>query len=315
MTHPFRALTALGQSVWYDNLSREFLRTGELKKTIEQDGVSGVTSNPTIFEKAISSDRVYDHAIHELVDTGRQPHEIYEELVAADVRDVADLLYPVYEDTDAADGYANLEVSPHLAYDTAGTVERALRLRALVDRKNLMIKVPATLEGLKAMSDLLAQGVNVNATLIFSQEQYADAVAAYLEGVERWIEAGGDPRQLAGAASFFVSRVDTAIDEILREIVDPKVKPAARSLLGKAGIANAKIAYETYQEVFNGPRFALFREKGVRPQRIVWASTSTKDPDYTDTYYVEALIGSETVTTLPKIKLRETCLEDSNNWA
>lgn len=303
MTHPLRALTALGQSIWYDNLSREFLRTGELQRTIDEDGISGVTSNPTIFEKAISTDRAYDHVIHELVDTGRQVPEIYEELVAADVREVADLLLPVYEASAGVDGYVNLEVSPHLAYDVQGTVERALHLRTLVDRRNLMIKVPATTEGLKAMSDLLAQGVNVNATLVFSQDQYHETVAAFLEGVERWIDSGGDPDLIASVASFFVSRVDTAVDEILREVVDPKVKPTARSLLGKAGIANAKIAYAAYQELFHGPRFALLRDKGVRPQRIVWASTSTKDPDYADIYYVEALIGPETVNTLPKITL------------
>jgi transaldolase / glucose-6-phosphate isomerase len=303
MTHPLSALAELGQSVWYDNLSREFLRTGELLRTIQEDGVSGVTSNPTIFEKAISNDRVYDHVVHELVDTGRDVSDIYEELVATDVRAVADLLDPVYEGTKGLDGYVCLEVSPHLAYDTEATVRRALHLHGLVDRRNLMVKVPGTFEGLKAMSDLLAQGVNVNATLIFSQEQYRETISAYLDGVERWIDSGGDPGHIASVASFFVSRVDRAIDEILKEIVDPKAKPAARSLLGKAGIANAKIAYATYQEAFHGPRFALFREKGVRPQRIIWASMGTKNPEYADTYYVEALIGPETVTTLPKITL------------
>ncbi len=303
MTSPLNALRMLGQSMWYDNLSRELLKSGELKRLIEEDGVSGVTSNPTILEKAISNERIYDHALHLLVDTGGDVQEIYEELAAADLREAADLLCPIYESTDGMDGYVSLEVSPHLAYDTAGTVNQARRLFALVNRKNLMIKVPATVEGLQAVPELLAEGVNVNVTLIFSQQQYRDAVTAYIEGVDRWIQSGGDPGQVCSVASFFVSRVDTAIDEILREIVDPNIKPIARSLLGKAAIANAKIAYAAYTEVFHGPRFALFRDKGAKPQRIVWASTSTKDPEYTETYYVDALIGRETINTLPKVAL------------
>jgi len=303
MSHPLRALTALGQAVWYDNLSREVLRTGELKRMIEEDGVSGATPNPTIFEKALTGERIYDHALHALVDTGDGVQQIYEELAAADVRDAADLLYPVYESTEGTEGYVSLDVSPHLAYDTAGTIDQARRLFALVNRRNLMINVPATIEGMNAAAELLAEGININVTLIFSQEQYRDAMSAYIQGVERWIDSGGEPGHVCGTASFFINRVDSAIDEILREIVDPKIKPAARSLLGKAAIANAKIAYATYMEVFHGPRFALLRDKGARPQRILWAGTSTTDPEYADTYYVDALIGPETINTLPKISI------------
>ncbi len=303
MTSPLKALTRLGQSVWYDNLSRELLKTGELKRMIEEDGVSGVTSNPTIFEKALSNERVYDHALHLFVDTGCDVQGLYEQLVAADVRDAADLLSPLYESSNGEDGYVSLEVSPHLAYDAVGTVDQARRLFALVDRRNLMIKVPATVEGLQAVPELLAEGINVNVTLIFSQEQYRDTVTAYIDGLDRWIQSGGYPGQVFSVASFFVSRVDTAIDEILREIVDPKIKPIARSLVGKAAIANAKIAYASYMEVFHGPRFALFRDKGAKPQRVLWASTSTKDPEYADTYYVDALIGPETINTLPRVAL------------
>ena len=303
MGSPLNGIAALGQSVWYDNLGRELVRSGELQRLIEEDGITGVTSNPTIFERSISNERVYDHDIHLLVDTGLTVEGIYEALAVADIKEAADLLLPVYERTSGADGYVSLEVSPHLAYDTAGTVEQARRLFSLVDRSNLLIKVPATTHGIDAERELIALGVNVNVTLIFSLEQYREAAEAYVEGLERWVADGGDPGRVASVASIFVSRLDTAIDRLLRDMVDPERKSAARNLVGKAAIANAKMAYALYKDVFQSEGFAGLRANGARPQRIVWASTSTKDPDLPDIYYVEALIGAETVNTIPTATL------------
>lgn len=303
MGNPLLQIRKLGQSIWYDNLSRELLRSGELKRMIEEDGVTGVTSNPTIFEKAIGKERIYDIDLHNLVDEGCSVEAIYEALAIEDIREAADLLRPVYKQTDGLDGYVSLEVSPHLAYDTAGTVANARRLFELVARENLMIKVPATPEGVDAVSMLIASGVNVNVTLIFSLEQYEDAAIAYLEGVEEWIAAGGDPKKPASVASLFVSRVDTAVDERLRDVGDPNLKAKASALLGQAAIANARLAYALYKDIFHGDRFAPLREQGVRPQRPLWASTGTKNPNYPDTYYVDELIGPETVNTMPTATL------------
>lgn len=303
MSNPLLQIRELGQSIWYDNLSRELLRSGQLKKMIEEDGVCGVTSNPTILEKAIGQQRIYDSDLHALVDEGLQVEPIYEALAVTDVREAADLLKTTFEQTDGVDGYVSLEVSPHLAYDVAATVTHAKRLFELVDRQNVMIKVPATPEGLEAVKRLIAAGVNVNVTLIFSLEQYLGAADAFLEGMEQWIAAGGDPKKPASVASFFVSRVDTLIDERLKEIADPHLRPIASALLGQAAIANAKLSYLRYKEIFHGERFAHLRQQGAHPQRVLWASTSTKNPNYPDTYYVEALIGPETVNTVPTATL------------
>lgn len=303
MGNPLKTIGELGQSVWYDNLGRELLRSGELKRMIEEDGVRGVTSNPTIFEKAIGKERIYDSDIHALVDAGLNVHDIYEGLALEDIREAADLLQTVFDESEGADGYVSLEVSPHLAYDRSGTVAEARRLFELADRKNLMIKVPATSQGLAAVKELIAAGVNVNVTLIFSFEQYQGAVTAYVEGLEQWIAAGGDPKRPASVASFFVSRLDTMVDERLKDIVDPAIKAAASALLGKAAIANARIAYSHYKAIFHGDRFAPLRARGARPQRVLWASTSTKNPVYPDTYYVDALLGPETVNTMPAVTL------------
>lgn len=299
MGNPLKAIGDLGQSVWYDNLGRELLRSGELKRMIDEDGVRGVTSNPTIFEKAIGKERIYDNDIHALVDAGLTVHDIYESLAVDDIRAAADLLLPIFTETEGVDGYVSLEVSPHLAYDRAGTVTQAQRLFELVDRRNLMVKVPATPQGLAAVKELIAAGVNVNVTLIFSLEQYQGAAEAYIEGLTQWIAEGGDPKRPASVASFFVSRVDTMVDDRLRDVADPAVKPTASSLLGKAAIANARVAYSLYKETFHGDRFAALRERGAKPQRVLWASTSTKNPNYPDTYYVDALLGPETVNTMP----------------
>lgn len=303
MSNPLRDLRAFGQSVWYDNLSRELLRSGELERMIREDGVSGVTSNPTIFEKAIGSDRAYEHDIHLLVDQGLSVQQIYETLAISDIREAADLLKPVYEESSRADGYVSLEVSPEAAFDRAATIDQAKHLFNSVGRRNLMIKVPATSQGIDAVRELVSAGVNINVTLMFSLEQYRDAAAAYIEGLETWISTGGDPCLPASVASFFVSRVDTLVDELLKELSDPNLRAQAKDLAGQAAIANAKLAYGVFKELFLGERFALLRGKGARPQRVLWASTSTKNPAYSDTYYVDPLIGPETVNTMPPVTL------------
>ncbi len=303
MSNPLREIGRLGQSVWYDNLSRDLLRSGRLASMIEEDGITGVTSNPTIFQKAIGGSKVYDNQLHELVDQGLDVYEIYEGLVLEDIRAAAGLLFPVYERTEGVDGYVSLEVAPALAYDTAETISQAKRLFELVDRKNLMIKVPATPQGFPAIRELISVGVNVNVTLIFSLDQYREAAHAYLEGVEQWINSGGTPTDVASVASFFVSRVDTLVDERLQELAHPGQTFDISTVQGKAAIANAKIAFALYKELFHDKPFAQMKERGARPQRVLWASTSTKNPDYPDTFYVDALLGPETVNTLPQATL------------
>ena len=303
MTNPLKALNSLGQSVWYDNLGREMLRSGKLRKLVEEDGVRGVTSNPTIFQKAISGEKTYDNDLHVLVDQGYDIEAIYESLAVEDIREAADLLSGVYEETHGIDGYVSLEVSPRLAYDTAGTLEQVRRLYDRVNRKNLMIKVPATPQGLLAVKDLIASCININITLIFSLEQYHNAALAYVEGMEEWVASGGNPGRIASVASFFVSRVDSMVDERLQEVTDPNFKTAALELVGKTAIANAKLAYTLFKDIFYGERFAALRARGARPQRVLWASTSTKNPSYPDTYYVDSLIGPDTVNTMPHVTL------------
>jgi len=303
MNNPLWGIRSLGQSVWYDNLGRDLLESGELRRLIEEDGVSGVTSNPTIFEKAIGHEKIYDRDLHTLVDTGMDLYSIYQSLAIADIREAADLLKPVYDQTAGDDGYVSLEVSPHLAHDPAGTVAQAKRLFETVARENLMVKVPATPEGLIAVERLIASGVNVNITLIFSLEQYRNTAEAYIKGLTQWIQTGGDPRRLASVASFFVSRVDSMVDERLAEVADASLRNVATQLMGKAAIANAKLAYVIFKEIFHGERFADLKARGARGQRVLWASTSTKNPKYPDTYYVDALIGAETVNTMPAATL------------
>ena len=299
MTNPLQIIHQLGQSVWYDNVSRELLESGELKRLIQEDGITGVTSNPTIFHKAICQDRVYESALHVLVDNGLDDPGIYEALALRDIRDAADLLRPVFDGTDGRDGFVSLEVSPHLAYDTVATLAEARRLFDLVNRRNVMIKVPGTTQGLEAFKILISEGVNINVTLLFSLEQYRNVALAYIEGLERRVSAGGAPGDSASVASFFVSRIDTMVDERLKEVVEPQSRASAAELMGKMAIANARLAYAMYKEFFYGEGFRDLREKGARPQRIVWASTSTKNPGYPDTLYVDALIGPETINTMP----------------
>jgi transaldolase/glucose-6-phosphate isomerase len=302
MTSPIQELRALGQSLWLDNLQRELITSGELAR-LREEGVTGITSNPTIFEKAISGSADYDESLVRLVEEGREPEDILWELMLEDIRAAADVFRPVYDATRGGDGYVSLEVSPKLAMDTQGTVEMARDLFRRADRPNIMIKIPATEPGLPAIRQMLAEGVNINVTLIFAVERYREVVEAFLAGLEDLRAGGGDLSRVASVASFFVSRVDTKVDRILDARIAASEDPGERSrleaLLGKVGIANSKRAYQEWRRLHSGPRWEALRAAGARPQRCLWASTSTKDPRYPDTMYVEELIGPETVDTVP----------------
>ena len=302
-TNSVKALQGFGQSVWLDYLHRGLFASGEFERLIVDDGLRGVTSNPAIFEKAIAGGTDYLGAIQELE---RHPHmepiALYEALAIRDIRDVADLLRPVYDASGRADGYASLEVSPYLAHDTSGTIDEARRLWRAVDRDNLMIKVPASMEGLPAIRQLTSEGINVNITLLFGIGRY-DAVAhAYLEGLSEFIRNSGDPARVNSVASFFVSRIDTMVDEmitkLLADVTDPDSRALLTSLIGKVGIANAKLAYQHYLTVCRSPQWQALAATGARPQRLLWASTSTKNPRYRDVRYVEELIGRDTINTM-----------------
>ena len=285
-------LSELGQSVWIDYLSRRLLREGELEELIRDHAVVGVTSNPTIFQKAISEGDAYDEQLREVLAEEDDPKEIFLRLAVKDVQAACDLLRPVWED--GKDGYVSIEVDPNLASDTNATIAEAQRLHELVNRPNCFVKIPATKAGLPAIEEMIARGRNINVTLIFSLERYAAVVEAYLGGLERLIEAGGEPDSVASVASFFVSRVDTEADRRLDEAGAPDV------LKGKLAVANAKLAYQRYKELFAGDRWDELRYRGARTQRCLWASTSTKNPAYRDVLYVEELIGPETVNTMPE---------------
>ena len=301
MSNPVQDVQRLGQSIWYDNIRRGLLDSGELKRLIEM-GVTGLTSNPTIFEKAIAGSTDYDEALTELARSDKSVDESYEALVIEDIRNTADLLRPIYDRTNGVDGYASLEVSPKLAHDTAGTTAEARRLFGALDKPNVMIKVPATAEGIPAVRQLISEGININVTLIFSLEGYRQVMEAYIAGLEEYVAGGGDPSRIASVASFFVSRVDTAVDALLEERMR-QGGPDVKALMGKAAIANAKLAYREFQQVFGEERFSGLKDKQARPQRPLWASTSTKNPAYSDLMYVEALIGPDTVDTLPPATL------------
>jgi transaldolase/glucose-6-phosphate isomerase len=302
--NPLKELSKHGQSFWLDNIRRGLMTSGELQRLIDEDGLAGVTSNPTIFEKAISGSTDYDDELHELVDQGRDVPEILRELTVRDIQMATDTFRPVYERTGRRDGYVSIEVSPKLARDSEHTIAEALRLREAVGRDNVMIKVPGTAEGMPAIEELTARGVNVNVTLLFSLENYRQAAEAYIRGLERLAAEGKPLDRVASVASFFVSRVDTAVDrqleERMRAAKDAKERAALEALLGRAAIANAKAAYATFKDIFAGDRFAALREKGARVQRPLWASTSTKNPNYSDVMYVEPLIGPDTVNTMPQ---------------
>ncbi|MFZ5524255.1 MAG: transaldolase [Pseudomonadota bacterium] len=288
-----RKLEALGQSLWLDYIERGLLAGGGMERLIRDDGISGVTSNPAIFEKAIAQHTGYDAAIAQLVRRGFDAQKIYEELAIEDVRRAADLLRGVYETS--RDGYVSLEVSPHLAYDTAATVAEAKRLWSRVERPNLMIKVPATVAGLPAIRQLIAAGINVNVTLLFGVARYRVVAESYLAGLEDRLANGGAIDRIASVASFFLSRIDTLVDGLL----DHDGRAQAQALRGWAAIACARLAYQEYQGLVRSARWQALAAHGAHPQRLLWASTSTKDPAYADVKYVEALIGPDTVNTLP----------------
>jgi transaldolase len=283
----------LGQSVWIDFLSRDLLHEGELARMMEQDAVTGVTSNPTIFQKAISQGSAYDEQLKELLEHETDPKEIFLQLSAVDVAEACDLMRPVHDATDGLDGFVSWEVDPTLAYDREGTFDEMMRLHAWIDRPNLYVKIPATKPGLGAIEDAVAHGKNINVTLIFSLERYGEVVEAYLRGLERLVAGGGSPARVQSVASFFVSRVDTEADKRLDALGN-------KELQGKLAIANAKLAYQHYLEAFSGPRWEFLAGKGANPQRCLWASTSTKNPAYRDVMYVEELIGPMTVDTMPQ---------------
>jgi transaldolase len=287
-------LSEHGQSVWIDFLSRDLLRSGTLERMMREDAVVGVTSNPTIFQKAISAGDAYDEQLREVLREERDPKEVFIRLAVRDVGDALDLLRSVWDAGAGQDGYVSIEVDPNLASDTEATIAEAQRLHELIDRPNLFVKIPATKEGLPAIEEMIARGRSINVTLIFSLERYAEVADAYIRGLERLVEGGGDPSTVASVASFFVSRVDTEADRRLDEI------GGHDELEGTLAIANAKLAYERYKEIFSGKRWEALAVHGASRQRCLWASTSTKNPAYRDVLYVEELIGPETVDTMPE---------------
>ena len=298
---PLNKLAELGQSIWYDNIHRSLLRNGELARLIREDAITGLTSNPTIFEKAIAHSNDYDEEMQACLqqNPAADAVSLYEALAISDIRAAADLLRPSYDRAAGGDGFASLEVSPTLAYDTESSIREARRLFAAVGRPNVMIKIPGTAAGLPAISTLIGEGINVNVTLMFSLQHYDNVVNAYLEGLEKLAAAGGDLSQVASVASFFVSRVDTIFDKALETMG----RAEAANLRGKIGVANARAAYGRFETVSAGKRFQALAAKGARPQRPLWASTGAKNPQYRDVLYVEELLGPNTVNTLPPATL------------
>jgi transaldolase len=292
MSNRLHEIEALGQSIWIDNISRQLLDDGTMRRLVEEDGISGVTSNPTIFEKAMGHSDRYDDAFREVIEDSNDPQEIFEKLAYRDIRDAADILLPVFERTHGQDGYVSFEVPAALAFDADKTIEAAQRYKPELDRANILIKVPGTGDGVTAFEELTALGVNVNVTLLFAVERYEAIAEAFLKGLERRVEAGESIDKSASVASFFVSRVDTKVDKALEGT-------GREDLRGQAAVANARIAYESFQRIFSGPRWEALAAKGARVQRPLWASTSTKNPEYSDTLYVDELIGPDTVNTMP----------------
>ena len=301
--NPLVQLRTAGQSPWYDYIQRELITSGDLQAMIDQDGLMGVTSNPSIFEKAIGGSADYDEELQRVAAQVTSVKDIYEALAIRDIQAATDVMSVVYESSKGRDGYVSLEVSPDLAFNTDGTIEEALRLWKTVDRANVMIKVPGTPEGLPAVEHLLSQGLNINITLLFSVKVYEDVAWTYIRGLEKFAANGGDVSKIASVASFFVSRIDTMIDTHLdaklKDETNESKRKTLESLKGQIAIANAKVAYLVYQEIFSGAQFQALKQKGAKVQRLLWASTGTKNPQYPDTYYMDALIGPDTVNTIP----------------
>jgi transaldolase/glucose-6-phosphate isomerase len=302
--NPLKQLLENGQSMWLDYIRRDLFTTGKLKQLIDEDGLRGMTSNPSIFEKAIGESSLYDDILKTLA--GRKDLDTtakFEQIAIRDIQDAADALRGVYEESNFRDGYVSLEVSPYLALKTQETIDEARRLWKAVKRDNVMIKVPGTAQGLPAIRQLIGEGLNINITLLFAQEVYEKVAEAYIAGLEEFAERGGNLKKMASVASFFISRIDTLIDskieEKLKASTDAKQQGLLKSLLGKVAVANGKLTYQRYQRIFSGPRWQALAEKGAQTQRVLWASTSTKNPNYRDVIYVEELIGPDTVNTMP----------------
>ncbi len=323
-TNPLKALLSYGQSMWLDYIRRDLLTSGKLKAMIEEDGLRGMTSNPSIFEKAIADSHLYDDMLQSLA--SRRDLTVtarYEQIAIRDIQDAADILRPVYQSSNFRDGYVSLEVSPLLALKTQETIEEARRLWKAVNRPNVMIKIPGTPEGLPAIRQAIGEGININVTLLFAQEVYEQVAEAYIAGLEDLAKRGGDLKKMASVASFFISRIDTLVDSLiddkLKSIKDAGQQTLLGSLKGKVAIANGKLTYQRYEQIFSGPRWEALASKGAQTQRVLWASTSTKNPAYRDVMYVEELIGPDTVNTMPPAtidafrdhgRLRESLTED-----
>jgi transaldolase len=326
VTNPLKALLEYGQSMWLDYIRRDLLTSGQLKRMIEEDGLRGMTSNPSIFEKAIADSHLYDDLLKSLASRhDLNPTARYEQIAIRDIQDAADILRPVYKSSNCRDGYVSLEVSPLLALKTQETIEEGRRLWKAVGRENVMIKVPGTPEGLPAVRQLIGEGININVTLLFAQEVYEQVAEAYVAGLEDLAKRGGDLKKMAGVASFFISRIDTLVDSMIDEQLkasqDPQQQKLLESVKGKVAIANGKLTYQRYQQIFSGPRWEALATKGAQTQRVLWASTSTKNPAYRDVMYVEELIGPDTVNTMPPAtieafrdhgRLRNSLTEDVN---
>jgi transaldolase len=299
--NPLRELAALGQSIWLDYIRRNLIVSGELRRLIEEDGLRGMTSNPSIFEKAIAESHDYDEDIRAMALKGKNAEAIYEALSQRDVQSAADEFQPLYDATDGKDGYVSLEVNPHLAHDTTGTIEEARRLWTALNRPNVLIKVPATADGLPAIQQLISEGISVNVTLLFGLPRYRQVADAYIAGIEARAAQGKPVKHVASVASFFVSRIDTLVDPLLEKQIVQGGWDAdiAKQMQGQVAIASAKMAYQIYKDIFGSARFKKLDDQGARPQRLLWASTGTKNPDYSDVKYVESLIGPETVNTVP----------------
>lgn len=302
--NPLQQLLDYGQSMWLDYIRRDLFTSGKLKQMIAEDGLRGMTSNPAIFEKAIADSSLYDDMLKSLASRkDLDPTGRFEQLAIRDIQDAADVLRPVYEQSNFRDGYVSLEVSPYLALKTQDTMDEARRLWKAVDRENVMIKVPGTAEGLPAIRQLIGEGININITLLFAQEVYEKVAESYIAGLEDLAERGGNLKKMASVASFFISRIDTLIDSMLndrlKKTTDASQQALLSSLLGKVAIANGKLTYKRYQRIFSGPRWEALAVKGAQTQRVLWASTSTKNPKYRDVIYVEELIGPDTVNTMP----------------
>jgi transaldolase / glucose-6-phosphate isomerase len=307
-TNPLKQLLKFGQSVWLDYIRRDLLTSGELKRLIEEDGLRGMTSNPTIFEKAITGGKLYDDLLNSLRPrTDLDAKGRYEILAIRDIQDAADFLRPVYDSSKRRDGYVSLEVSPYLARDTKGSLEEARRLWKAVGRENVMIKIPGTAEGIPAIQQAISEGININVTLLFAQDVYVKVAEAYIAGLEQFAKSGGEVSRMASVASFFISRIDSAVDAIIDAKIkaskDSREQEQLKSILGKVAIANGKQTYEKYQSIFGTSRWKALAAKGAQTQRVLWASTSTKNPAYRDVLYVEEMIGPDTVDTIPPATL------------